>query len=560
MTRSGHPGPPLPVILPVTTLTPVPRTRPGRRPPLRDAAPMHLTQIAALLGVPSPPGEDPEIADLAYDSRTVVPGAAFFCLTGSRDDGHRHAPQAWAAGARAIICERPLDLPVAQLILPSARKAMSRLAAPFFGYPSRQLTLVGVTGTNGKTTTAYLLESIFRAAGRSAGLIGTVQSRVPGFSSDGVRTTPESIDLQRMLARMVRAGVGMCAMEVTSIGLAQGRVDGTEFSTAIFTNLTQDHLDYHGDLEHYYRAKRSLFTTAFLPFSSSVALVNADDPFGVRLHAELTGPDAQPVPCLTFGVSSPADVRVVDLRPAPGGSRFRVVARPGWAPGPAGRAGLDLSIALPLPGSFNVSNALAASAAAALGGCPAEAIEAGLTNLAPIPGRFELVDEGQEFTVAVDYAHTPDGLERVLAAARELAGRPAGDRPGRVLTVFGCGGDRDRGKRPLMGRAAGAGAHQVFVTSDNPRGEDPAAIMAEVESGLRQCPPPGGHVLIADRREAIEAAIEAARPGDVVVIAGKGHETTQTFAGRVIDFDDRLVAAEALRRRAGGPGPAVTRS
>jgi UDP-N-acetylmuramoyl-L-alanyl-D-glutamate--2,6-diaminopimelate ligase len=509
---------------------------------------MHLDEIAAMLrgrgaadlipGAGSGTGTD--IVDLAYDSHRVVAGSLFFCLRGGTEDGHRHVPAALAAGARAIVCERPMDVAAAQIVVPNARTAMSALAAPFFGYPSRRLALAGVTGTNGKTTVAYMLEGIFAAAGKTTGLIGTVQTRFPGFSSGAIRTTPESVDLQRLLAQMVQAEVGACAMEVTSIGLAQGRVAGAEFRCAIFTNLTQDHLDYHGDLESYYRAKRALFTPEFLPFASSVAVVNLDDAFGVRLASEIAHDDVA-LRCLTFGQQPEANLRAIEVQRAPRGSRFRILA----AAGAVADMAIEELVDLPLPGAFNVSNALGAAAAAAALGMPPGAIAAGLSSLGPIPGRFQLVDEGQDFTVAVDYAHTPDGLQRVLAAARELAGSPRG----RVIAVFGCGGDRDRGKRPLMGQVAGAGADVVYVTSDNPRGENPEAIIAEIAEGIRQSPPPQGYHLLADREAAIDAAVAGAGAGDVVVIAGKGHETTQTFATQVVSFDDRMVAAASLRRR-----------
>jgi UDP-N-acetylmuramoyl-L-alanyl-D-glutamate--2,6-diaminopimelate ligase len=514
---------------------------------------MRLQDIAGLLrpievrGLA--PGEDTiEVTDLAYDSRRTTPGSLFFCLPGERDDGHRHAADAVRAGAAAVVCQRPLAVDVPQLVVEGARAAMNRLAAPFFGNPSRSLALAGVTGTNGKTTITYLLDAISTATGAATGLIGTVETRLPGASGTtsekGVRTTPESVDLQRLLRRMVDAGVGFCAMEVTSIGLSQGRVDGTAFRAALFTNLTQDHLDYHGDLESYYRTKRRLF----LPGRAALALVNADDPYGARLASELGAEGT--IPLVTFGLDADADVRAVDVTAAAGGSRFRVVG-----------AGLDLGIRLRLPGRFNVSNALAAAATARALGVPADAIAEGLGALARVPGRFELVDEGQDFAVVVDYAHTPDSLTRVLSAARELGGagplrgdRAPGPGPGRVIAVFGCGGDRDRGKRPLMGRAAAEAADFVVVTSDNPRSEPPEAIIAEVAEGIVPGPPALGYRLVPDRAEAISEAITRARPGDVVVIAGKGHETTQSFSDRVVEFDDALVAAEALRRLASGRG------
>ena len=515
---------------------------------------MRLDEIAALLRTTEVRGlgvgaDATEVTDLAYDSRRTSAGSLFFCLPGAVDDGHRHAEKAVAAGAVALVSERFLPLDVPQLIAPGpggARAAMNLLAAPFFGHPSRSLVLAGVTGTNGKTTTTYMLDAIFATAGYTRGLIGTVEVRLPGASVAGRLTTPESIDLQRLLRRMLDAGVGFCAMEVTSIGLAKGRVEGTGFAAAIFTNLTQDHLDYHGDLDSYYQSKRALFQ----PGRAARALVNTDDPYGARLAAELAhqGGDMAHTgapPCLAFALEAPADVRAVDVTASGSGSSFRLV-------GDAGHGVLDQPVHLRLPGRFNVSNALGAAAAAAALGLPADAISGGLDSLPPVPGRFELVDEGQDFTVVVDYAHTPDGLERALTAARDLlnplahgAGQP------RVIAVFGCGGDRDRGKRPLMGRAAAGAADLVYVTSDNPRGEAPEAIIDEIELGVAAAPPRLGYRLIPDREEAIATAIAQAEPGDVVVIAGKGHETTQTLRDRKIDFDDRLVAASALRGRNG---------
>jgi UDP-N-acetylmuramoyl-L-alanyl-D-glutamate--2,6-diaminopimelate ligase len=511
---------------------------------------MRLFEIAALLGPRQTRGlergaDATEVTDLAFDSRRTSPGSLFFCRRGLIDDGHRHAPAAVAAGAVALVVERELDLEVPQLLVEDARRAMNGLAAPFFGHPSRSLAVAGVTGTNGKTTITYMLEAILAAAGQRSGIIGTVEARFAGGSIPGSRTTPESADLQRLLRRMVDAGVAFCAMEVTSVGLDQGRVDGTEFAVCVFTNLTQDHLDYHGDLESYYRAKRALF----LPGRTGLALINVDDPYGVRLVSEL-----QDVPAVTYALDAPADLRARDVaaaRPGSGfGSSFRLE-------GAIADQVLDLPVRLRIPGRFNVANAMAAGGAAAALGVPADAIAEGLGALPRIPGRFDLVEEGQDFAVVVDYAHTPDGLARVLAAARDLS-QPDGTHA-RVVAVFGCGGDRDRSKRPLMGRAAAEHADLVYITSDNPRGEDPEAIMAEIEAGIAGSPPQLGYHLVPDREEAIALAIAGARRGDVVVIAGKGHETTQSFGDRVVDFDDRSVAVASLRRRAGNGQPAKAR-
>lgn len=482
---------------------------------------MNLNSIAGVLGVPAPARSGVEITDLAYDSRCASPGSLFFCVRGLVQDGHAHAGRAVEAGAVALVVEDPVELSadqVPQLVVEDSRAAMGALAAPFFGDPSRQVAVVGVTGTNGKTTTTYLLESIFRAAGDPGGLIGTVETRVAGNPRPATRTTPEAVDLQRLLREMAGAGVNRCALEVTSIGIESGRTAGIAFDVAVFTNLTHDHLDHHGTMEAYYRAKKRLFEAP----PPRAAVINADDPYGRRLIDEL---DYTP---LRFGIDAEADVVALDLVVGPRGSSFRAVG-----------CGLDLPIRVQLPGRFNVSNALAAASAAVKMGMPPEAIAAGIGNLVSVPGRFEPVEEGQGFLVVVDYAHTPDALSNVLAAARGLV-------EGRVLAVFGCGGDRDRAKRPEMGRVASRLADMAYVTSDNPRGEDPESILMEIEMGMA-AGPSGGYRIIADRAQAIGRALSDAEPGDVVVIAGKGHESGQTIGGTVFPFDDRQVAAEILR-------------
>ena len=486
---------------------------------------MNLEAVARVLDTPAPDqAGEIEITDLAYDSRSVRPGSLFFCVRGLKQDGHRHAPAAVQAGAEALVVEEPVALPgrqVPQLRVPDSRAAMGVLAAPFFGDPSRTVAVAGVTGTNGKTTTTYLLESIFRQESGKSGLIGTVETRVAGHSEPAARTTPEAVDVQRLLRRMADAGVTRCAMEVTSIGIESGRTAGIAFEVAVFTNLTHDHLDHHGTMERYYLAKARLFTDP----QPRAAAINTDDPYGRRLAAEL------PYAPLRFAIGAEADVTATELEVEPRGSRFRAVG-----------CGLDLPVRVPIPGLFNVSNALAAISAAVKMGVPEGAIAAGIESLSSVPGRFEPVDEGQDFLVVVDYAHTPDALASVLAAARELTG-------GRVLAVFGCGGDRDRAKRPGMGEAAGRLADVVYATSDNPRSEDPAAILKEIELGLAKTSPPEGYRIIVDRAEAIREAIASARTGDVVVIAGKGHETGQDVGGVVHPFDDRLVAAGILWSR-----------
>jgi UDP-N-acetylmuramoyl-L-alanyl-D-glutamate--2,6-diaminopimelate ligase len=427
-----------------------------------------------------------EIRELAYDARDVPAASLFFCIPGATADGHDFAADAVAAGAAALVVERPLDLNVPQVVVPSVRAAMPLAAVTFFGDPTAQLPVAAITGTNGKTTTAYLLWSILDAAGERPALLTNVERRVGEEVREVGLNTPEAIDLQRLFRDMVDKGNRICVMEATSMASAQGRLEGTRFVVLVFTNLTQDHLDFHGTMEDYFESKRRLFAQA------SRAVINVGDEFGERLAAEI--PDA-----ITF------------------------------APGD------DLGdVELKLQGRFNVENALAAAAAARAVGVPSDAIKRGLEAVDRVPGRFDAVDEGQQFAVLVDYAHTPGALESVLESARDLA-------RGRVICVFGAGGDRDRTKRPLMGQVVMELADLGLVTSDNPRSEDPAAIAAEVVDGLDLD-------VELDRRRAIERAIELAQPGDVVVIAGKGHEQGQEIAGRKLPFDDREVAHEALRR------------
>src|SRR3954453_1966217 len=453
-----------------------------------------------------------EIADLAYDGRAVGPGTLFFCVPGTRADGHEFAADAVGNGAVALVVERPLDLDVPQLVVPSARAAMPVAADEFFGRPTEQLQVAGVTGTNGKTTTAFLLYAILAAAGRRPGLLGTIESRAGGERRPAPRTTPEAIDLQREFREMLDAGDRSAAVEATSHGSALGRLDRVRFSALVFTNLTQDPLDFHGTLERYFDAKRRLFTETRPP-----AAVNVGDEHGRELAEELRGQQ----PLLTYGFADDAELRPEGLESGPCGARFRA-------------GGLELETRL--RGRFNVENVLGAVSAARLLEIPDEAIAHGVKELRGVPGRFEAVDEGQPFAVLVDYAHTPDSLENVLRTARELA-------QGRLICVFGCGGDRDRGKRPLMGRIASELADVAIVTSDNPRSEEPEAIIAEVVAGAGD-----GVEVEPDRTRAIGQALETASEGDVVVIAGKGHEQGQEFRERKIPFDDREVAREALRR------------
>ncbi len=425
-----------------------------------------------------------EISDLAYDTRAVTPGTLFFCIPGATVDGHDLAADAVARGAVALVVERRVDVDVPQLVVPSVRAAMGPAAAAFFGDPSTALQVAAVTGTNGKTTTAFLLYSILAAAGRSPALLTNIRRVVGGEERPTGLNTPEAIDLQRLFRSMLEAGDRSCAMEATSIASTQGRLAGTHFAVLVFTNLTQDHLDFHGTMDEYYAAKRALFDQA------DAAVVNVADPWGRRLAAEL--PTAVPF--------SPAD---------------------------------DVPYALKLRGSFNRANAAGAVAAARALGISEDAIRAGVESVAGVPGRFESVDVGQPFSVIVDYAHTPDSLENVLRTARELG-------PGRLTVVFGAGGDRDREKRPLMGRVAATLADRVIVTTDNPRSEDPRAIAEQVAEGRLE--------IVVDRRAAIEQALAEAADGDVVVIAGKGADTEMEIAGAFVPFDDREVAREVLTR------------
>lgn len=456
---------------------------------------------------------DVEISGLAYASDRVQPGTLFFCVPGFRADGHDFAPKAVEAGAAALVAERPLGLGVPEVVVESVRAAMGPAAARFYGDPTVELKVVGITGTNGKTTTAFLVRALLEKAGIQTGLLGTVKSVIGGAEEEGERTTPEAVDLQATFRRMLDAGDRACAMEVSSHALALGRAQGIRFACRVFTNLTQDHLDFHADMEDYFAAKRLLFERGDGP-----AIVNVGDPYGARIAAEVPG-------TTTFALDG-GDYRANGVTFDASGSRFA-------CRGPDE----EVELAMPLPGPFNVENALAAIAAARTLGVPWEAIRKGLARAPRVPGRFEPVDEGQDFAVLVDYAHTPDSLENVLKAAREVTSN-------RLHVVFGAGGDRDRGKRPLMGEVAARLADRVIVTSDNPRSEDPEAIIEEILRGAGNLPHD------ADRRAAIAAAIRAAQPGDVVVIAGKGHEQGQEFEdGRKEPFDDVTVAREALRTR-----------
>jgi UDP-N-acetylmuramoyl-L-alanyl-D-glutamate--2,6-diaminopimelate ligase len=452
------------------------------------------------------------VSCLCYRSDDATPGSLFFCVPGEHVDGHDFAAAAIERGAGALLVERPLDVEVAQVIVPSVRRAMGPVSAVFYDRPADAMTVVGVTGTNGKTTTTYLLEAVFRAEGRTPGVVGTTGVRIDGRPIPFPRTTPEAPDLHRLLSEMAEEGVDAVAMEVSSHGLHQHRVDGLRYDRAVFTNLTQDHLDYHASMEEYFAAKARLFT----PAMSQGAVVNHDSEQGRRLAS--TG-----LPTLTYGLDAGADVRATQVQTTALGIAFVVDG---------------VRIDSTLRGLFNVENCLAAFATArSLGFDEAGAAEA-ISSVRGVPGRVEAVEVGQSFLVLVDYAHTPDSVESVLRSARQLTA-------GRVILVLGCGGDRDRAKRPLMGRAATANADLSVITSDNPRTEDPLAILEEIVPGAREGG--GAYVVEADRRAAIRIAVSEAAPGDVVMIAGRGHEAYQELADGTIAFDDREVAAEEIR-------------
>jgi len=483
-------------------------------------------EVRAIRGDP----EGVEIVAVSHDSESVAPGALFCCVPGARADGHDFAPRAVAAGSAALLVQRFVDLPavggpdVAQVMVDDVRPAMARMAAALFEHPSRRMAVIGVTGTNGKTTTTHFLRAVLEADGRRAAVIGTLSaevsrsgrvSRSEGRSGpvsrsegrSGPGTTPASPELQSHLAELAAEGFEGVAMEVSSHALVQHRVDAVSFAVVVFTNLSQDHLDFHGTMDDYFAAKASLFD----PARAAVAVVNADDPWGRRLL------ESARLPTRPFSMAE-----AVGLELDRSGSSFRWEGEP---------------VRLRVAGAINVANALAAAAAARELGVDAATVAKGLSDLDSVPGRNEPVDRGQRFSVLVDYAHTPDALEQTLSDARQMAGG------GRVLVVFGCGGDRDRAKRPLMGEVATRLADLAVLTSDNPRSEDPLSILDQVRAGVQR-----HEVLVVepDRRAAIALALGRAQPGDVVVLAGKGHETTQITGSQTVRFDDRVVAAEIL--------------
>ena len=458
-------------------------------------------------------GGDTEIADIVYDSRKVQPGDLFCCITGTFSDGHEYAPMAKQLGAAALVVERELDIDIPQLIVPNTRIAMAEMAAAYYGYPSREMKMVGVTGTNGKTSTTYMIKSIAEEAGVKVGLIGTIHNLIGDRILETERTTPASVDLQKILRDMKNEGVELVVMEVSSHALDQARVHGVDFDIGIFTNLTQDHLDYHKTFENYLAAKKKLF------LHSKRAVVNADDPHFDAITEGLT------IPITTFGIREKADFSASDIEITTAGAQFMMKT-------PSG----DIRMKISIRGLFSVFNAMGASAAATLLGFDADAIREGLSKLT-VSGRLEPLPTDGDYSVLLDYAHTPDALENALRTVRGFA-------KGRVVTLFGCGGNRDKAKRPIMGEIAGRYSDFLVVTSDNPRDEEPMEIINNVLDGVNKsgCQ----HVVIEDRRAAIKYALEHARPKDVIVLAGKGHENYQEICGGKRHFDEKEIVAELL--------------
>lgn len=472
-----------------------------------------------------------EVKGVAFDSRRVAPGFLFVCIPGFQQDGHDFIPEALVRGAVALVGEKPVVVPpgISWIRVESSRRALALISANFYGWPAQKVRLIGVTGTNGKTTIVHLVALLLSRKGAKVGLSSTVNTCLNGETFPSERTTPESLDLQALLARMVAGGANYVVTEVSSHALALSRVAGCEYDVAVFTNLTPDHLDFHPDLEAYFQAKACLFRELALGIKEKVrkyAVINVDSTWGKRLVSET------PVSVITFGFGQEAQVQGRNIEVGPKGTSLKVVF-------PGGEVDLHAK----LVGRFNAANLLAAFAVGWKEGLPLSLLKEGLEAFSGVPGRFERVEAGQDFTVIVDYAHTPDGLENVLRTARELT-------PRRIITVFGCGGNRDRSKRPLMGEIAARESDFCVVTTDNPRFEDPAAIISEIKPGLEKVKPQCYEVVL-DRAQAIATALNLACPGDLVLIAGKGHETYQIFRDCTFPFDDRVVARKFLEQKYG---------
>lgn len=489
---------------------------------------IQLSQLLRNLDVLEMPAyRDIEIQGLHYDSRQISPGFLFVAVPGFKTDGHNYIPAALSKGAVALVMEKPLPVPaeVVAVRVPDSRKALAQLAAEFYGNPASKMRVIGITGTNGKTTTTHLVEAILEQQGCVVGRLGTISNRIGGKEFPVEHTTPESLELQALLSQMAAVQSDYAVMEVSSHALALKRVEACEYDVAVFTNLTQDHLDFHQSMEEYREAKVRLFAELGVNSCKSglkYAVINLDDPAAERFMA-VTRAEV-----ITYGIEQEALVKAVDLRITPRGAAFLACL-----------PDREIELKINLTGRFSIYNTLAALAVGWREGVPLEKVKAALESVQGVSGRFELVDCGQDFAVIVDYAHTPDGLENVLSTAREVTA-------GRVITVFGCGGDRDRTKRPLMGAVVGRLSDYAVVTSDNPRSEDPLRIIEDILPGV-QSAGAAEYMVIPDRRQAIEQAIHMAKPGDMVMIAGKGHETYQLVGDKVLDFDDRQVTREILR-------------
>lgn len=486
----------------------------------REERRVRLSELIRDLACRTEGGESPEIADIVIDSRKVSPGSLFVCIRGARHDGHEYAAEAVARGAAALVAEREIPgAGVPQALVDDSRDALSRLASAYYGHPSRGMELIGVTGTKGKTTTTWLIRDILSSVGEKTGLIGTVVNKAGDEVIAQHLTTPDPMELQGLLRRMADAGCRRVVMEVSAHALALRKLAGLSFRAGVFTNLTQDHLDDFGTMENYRAAKRRFFTDYEMQF----ALSNADDRAGRDMIAGFPGV------AMTYGIDAPADFRAEGIRMTWDGIAYTLCA-----------GALQTPVRLPLPGRFNVRNSLAAAAVALELGLSLRTVAGGLMSAGTVPGRFERVNAGSQFSVVVDYAHSPDSIRSILEAVRELT-------PGRVIAVFGCGGDRDRTKRPVMGRIAGEGSDYVILTSDNPRTEDPEAILDMIEPGVRETG--AACERIADRRAAIARALSVARKGDTVVVAGKGHERYQEIMGVRRPFDDRETVLELLKEK-----------
>jgi UDP-N-acetylmuramoyl-L-alanyl-D-glutamate--2,6-diaminopimelate ligase len=469
-------------------------------------------------------GENPEIISIENDNRKVQKGSLFICIKGYTVDGHDFAESAVKNGAAAVLAERPLDLDVPVLLVNDTTRAMAVLADAFYGQPTKSLHLIGITGTNGKTTTSHLIEKIFADAGKRTGLIGTMYTKIADKTLETKNTTPESLTLQKTFKQMVDAGVNAAVMEVSSHALDLGRVQGCDYNVAVFTNLTQDHLDYHQTMEEYKRAKSLLFSQLGNTFDLNkpkYAVLNADDAAS-EIYSRSTAAHV-----VTYGIEQKADLQAKNIQMTPKGTTFDLVIK-----------SVSYRIQMQLIGKFSVYNVLASITAALVSGLEIEQIIQSIESIEGVAGRFELVNAGQDFTVIVDYAHTPDSLENVLKTIQHFAEK-------KIFVIVGCGGDRDRTKRPLMAQIACQFATDPILTSDNPRSEDPLAILEEMEAGVQG----ENYQVIPDRKKAIYTAVRQASPGDVILIAGKGHETYQIIGKEVHDFDDRLVAREAIEGR-----------